>query len=173
MTKLIKLGHKELYAIVDDEDYDILMNNRWCANGKKDKDGVYHWYAERGVSRKALCKGKKHLTIWMHRQIMEAPDEDEVDHINGNGLDNRRENLRVCTHKQNHLGKHTGWGKSKFKGVMWDKKTEKWVAYIHLDLGSFDTEEEAAGAYNKAAALNYGEYASMNICSIDKPGNVV
>jgi hypothetical protein len=93
----------------------------------------------------------------------------EVDHWNHDGLDNRRENLRVCTKAQNnhncrkhrwHNGEYTS---SKYKGVCWNKTEKKWMAYIHRKtLGYFRTEEEAALAYNAAATRDFGEFAVLN-----------
>ena len=104
----------------------------------------------------------------MHRLIMQAIDGQYVDHINGDGLDNRRENLRICTHAQNMQNQMpVRLGTSKYKGVSWDKVAKKWAAHINLDgkpkkLGRFVAEEDAAKAYDSAAIEHYGEYARPN-----------
>ena len=103
--------------------------------------------------------------IYLHRYITGAPDGMFVDHINGNKLDNRSCNLRVCTMAQNNM--NTGPKTGKYKGVHWSKTQKKWVSQITKDgktqtLGSFGTEEAAAIAYNKAATELYGEYAYIN-----------
>jgi hypothetical protein len=114
----------------------------------------------------------------MHRLLVEVNLGQEVDHINGNGLDNRKENLRVCTKSQN-LGnqkKTKLYGgvatSSKYKGVSWDKRVQKWVAKIGINgkrvyLGLFEDEEKAAEAYNKAALEYFGEFALLNATKIN------
>jgi len=101
----------------------------------------------------------------MHRLIMGNPQGMEVDHINGNGLDNRRCNLRVVTTSQNQANQHARRGRSSFKGVF--KQRSRWRARIHvqqkgINLGSFLTEEEAARAYDAAALHYFGEHACLN-----------
>ena len=92
-----------------------------------------------------------------------------VDHINHDGMDNRRANLRAATHAQNtyHRKKRSGATKSKYKGIHWRKENKKWVARImfegkRIHLGSFHTEIEAAKAYDRAAKKYHGEFASLN-----------
>lgn len=82
----------------------------------------------------------------------------EVGHVNGDNSDNRVENLRLLTHKQNNRSKAKTYGSSKYRGVHWDKKKEKWVAMIKIDkknqnLGSFNNESIAAACWNCAAAI--------------------
>jgi len=91
-----------------------------------------------------------------------------VDHIDGNGLNNAKANLRICTFAQNIRNSKIRVGcSSKYKGVCWDKKASNWRARIMINgrltsLGSFDSEESAGMAYDTAAISNYGEYASTN-----------
>ena len=98
----------------------------------------------------------------MARLIMYAPEGMDVDHKNGDPLDNRRKNLRVCTHRQNCQGRRPNKNcLSKYKGVSWFKG--KWTAMINQKyLGRFDNEINAAKAYDEKAKELYGEYAYIN-----------
>ena len=105
----------------------------------------------------------------IHRLIMGLVPNDgfEVDHINHNTLDNRRENLRVCTKSENQRNKRSMPGTSKFKGVFWHSAARKWAACItesgrNKYIGVFNVEEDAARAYDREALLLYGEFAYMN-----------
>lgn len=106
----------------------------------------------------------------MHRAILNVPDGLLVDHINHNGLDNRKANLRIATLQQNSWNARPAIknGKpKKYKGVNWDKDKQKWQANIYIEsklkhLGSFDNEKEAAKVYDTAAKKYRGEYAFLN-----------
>lgn len=109
--------------------------------------------------------------IYMHREILGLKKEDGIysDHIDYNGLNNRRCNLRKCTNVENirHQRCQTRNKSSKFKGVCWNKQEEKWQAYIYYNeklvhLGRFNNEIEAAEAYDKKAIELFGEFASLN-----------
>jgi len=152
MTKEIQLTQGKV-AIVDDEDFNFI--NQWHWNARQING---HWYAKRGEAGK---------TIFMHRIIMNAPKGLEVDHIDGDGLNNLRENLRVCTHAENlrnqRLPRHN---KSGYKGVL-PYINGKVRALIQLNgekifLGIFDNAEEAAHAYDAKAIELYGEFARLN-----------
>lgn len=159
MSKRIKLT-RGYEAIVDDEAFEHLNQLKWYAIPKGNTV-----YARRWTSRK--CPPRK--SIYMHRMIMDFPDE-EVDHKNCNGLDNRRENLRITRNKQNNqanVGKMNKKCSSKYKGVHWCKRDKRWYSSIYvngkgLHLGLFRDEEEAAKIYNKAAIEHFGEFARLN-----------
>ena len=149
-------------AIVDDEDYEELMQWKWYANV-----GVGSPRATRMAPRDGEGRQK---TILMHRQIMNAPDARVVDHINHDTLDNRRStNLRVCTRAQNQANRiKRAPGTSQFKGVHWDTQRMRWRARLRINgreirLGRFRDEKEAARAYNRAAKEHFKEFANLNI----------
>jgi len=148
------------YAIVDPEDFERLNKHKWHAvkNGNT-------FYAIR-------CFGpaKKTTYIRMHREIINPPDHLVVDHINHNGLDNRKANIRPATRAQNNYNrlivKRKGLS-SKYKGVAWKKEKKKWRAQMHFNgklifLGYFKEEIKAAKAYDKAAKKHYGQFACLN-----------
>lgn len=148
-------------AIVDDDMYDYLSQWKWYAR----KDGK-NWYAQRNDGIKPFRK-----LVLMHREITNAPNGMDVDHWNRNGLDNRRENLRVCTRTEN--SRNAGLritNKSGYKGVCWNKQHRVYDAHIRVDgkflyLGSFSDSREAARAYDAAAKKHYGEFAWLNFQS--------
>lgn len=135
---------------VDKEDYELLKNYTW-------------WMSERGYAYTKINR----QSIYMHKLIMNhvTYPKSIVDHKNRNRFDNRKSNLRVATHAQNiaNSGPRTITG-SKYKGVNFDKQTGKWRAKaIDKHLGRFDSEEEAAQAYDVAAFNNHGEFAYLNL----------
>lgn len=105
--------------------------------------------------------------VYMHREIMNNPAGLFVDHKNREGLDNRKSNLRLATCRQNNCNSIKKRGSSKYRGVSYCKRRRKWRATInfngkHIWLGHFDSEEEAARAYDRAAKIYHGEFAALN-----------
>jgi len=152
--RCIKLT-KGKYAIVDLEDYEKLNQNKWRA-----LRGPQTFYAVRSE------KGK---TIYMHNQIMLPPPGKIVDHDDHNGLNNSRHNLQLATRSQNACNRRKRDSKctSRYKGVWFNKAENKWMSVIKVDgkrifLGYFDNEIDAARAYDNAARLYHGDFASLN-----------
>lgn len=152
---------QDQFAIVDDADYEWLSQFKWCADKR-----VRTFY----VIRSQRIKGKNFF-IYMHRLILglERDDKREADHVNGDGLDNRRSNLRIVTHRQNlwNLSAQSERGSSRFKGVSWYKRDKKWRSGIRyndqlIHLGYFDDEIDAAKAYDVKAKELFGEFARLN-----------
>lgn len=150
---------KGLFATVDDIDYERLRQFNWYAHGS---DRI--WYA---VSRRS--RRDDHKIFRMHRFILGITDSSmKVDHKDGDGLNNCRANLRVCTNAQNlRNARRSSKNTSGFKGVSWHADCKKWAAYIFPDdqsiyLGLFLLKEDAAKAYDEAALHCYGEFAHLN-----------
>lgn len=140
------------FAIVDDDDYPMLVKHNWHALKSR---GTY--YARRKIGTNKL--------IQMHRLILNADITQQIDHINGNGLDNRKNNMRLCTHAQNNMNKNKIWSKSGFKGVTLNH--HKWSARITVNnkikyLGRYKNIKDAARAYDLAAIKFFGNFAKTN-----------
>lgn len=153
------------FAIVDDEDFVRVKGFRWYADCKK--NGIKrNWYAGH-LFWNSKCK-KKEGEVSLHRFILRAKVGERVDHVNHNGLDNRKCNLRICTHSENMRNRVIGKNNtSGFKGVCLDKRNGRWYAQIKVDkrlffLGSFVDKTDAARAYNEAAKKYHGEFAYLN-----------
>jgi AP2 domain-containing protein len=152
--KEIELTRGKL-AMVDNGDYDELIQWEWTANLSKGK-----WYARRHLGN------RKYMS--MHRQIMGNILGVDFDHKDGNGLNNQRHNLRECTHIQNmQNGLIKSNNTSGYKGVSWYKNYGKWLSRIVVNrqrvcLGYFDDIIDAAMAYDNAAKKYFGEFARTN-----------
>jgi hypothetical protein len=139
---------------VDEADYGWLKAYTWCV--VKTADKTPKWYA------KAWIPEKKKMA-YMHRMIM-GDTELKVDHKNGDGLDNRRENLRYVNNYQHAQNSRRKLGKSGVLGVYWNRYTNRWRAEIRCNgkkwrIGWFKTLEEAREAREKAMKELHGEYA--------------
>ena len=143
-------------ALIDDEDFERISQYHWCFDGR-------YVIANPSKPRNIIKR------IYLHRLVMNTPDGFETDHINRNKLDNRKSNLRVCTHIENAQHKIT-YNKYGYKGINLMKdngRTKKWRSRIIVNtkeilLGYFSTKEKAARAYNKAATKYFGEFAILN-----------
>lgn len=139
-------------ALVDSDDHKKLSSRKW-------------WLGPRG--RYAVSQDGRR-TIYMHQEIMPTEKGMYVDHINGNNLDNRKQNLRICEHRMNRanssLSKNNTTG---YKGVHFDSRYGTWSARIGVNnkkihLGTFDNPKSAAIAYNNAARKYWGDFANLN-----------
>ena len=162
MSKEIPLYNKKKeitsYTMVDDDNYDYLMQWKW-RNA--------HGYAMRG--ERIGGRDGRYVEYRIHRIVANCPDGKVVDHISGNTLDNRRCNLRICSAKDNSRNARKTMSKrsSQFKGVSYIKRGNKWSSCIRNEgkqywLGQFGTELEAAKVYNINAKKYYGEFANLN-----------
>ena len=138
-------------TLIDIDDVDKIKNYKWCLKAQ----GYIH-------------SGSKSKIINLHRLIMDCPDDMVVDHINHNKLDNRKSNLRICTHHQNsmNISKHSN-NTSGVSGINWRKDEQKWVARIGINnkrlfLGYFNTKKEAIEARKQAEIDLFGEYRNKN-----------
>lgn len=147
-------------VIVDDEDYERINSRKWELNPEG-----------RGYAlRKGNKKRGEPRSVQMHREVLNAPPGTVVDHINGNGLDNRKCNLRIADTQKNSFNKRKAVGNytSKYKGVFKRSGCDTWTARIkfndrHIELGgSYKSEEYAAAIYNFAARVMFGEFRLEN-----------
>jgi hypothetical protein len=182
LCRLLRYGYtfrripltKGMYAIVDVRDYEFLRKREWHV-----QPGINTYYAITTI----FIKGKR-KRVSMHRYLLKSDfakcDTQKtiqsnlrgklvVDHINGNGLDNRRANLRFCTYAQNNCNKRIkAKGASKYRGVLKSRNSNKpWQAKIHINnkriiIGLFKTQLEAALAYDSAARKYHGQFATLN-----------
>jgi hypothetical protein len=146
------------FTIVDREIYDRITAMRWFAARARDAFYAHHTGYDAG----------QNITVRMHRVVAFAPPGIFVDHINGDTLDNRAANLRLCTageNSRNSIKKRPA--KSRYKGVSISNTGNRWVTNIHHDgklhfVGSFIFEIDAAAAYDREARKHFGEFARLN-----------
>lgn len=149
-----------MVALVDKQDYKEVMKYKWYVDKKRKVSYASHTFLD------PLTKTQKKVT--MHRFIMDTPKGMHTDHINGNGLDNRRSNLRICTASQNrHNVGVISTNTSGYKGVVYHPQTKlKWLAQIcfngkNIYLGVYPTKELAYEAYCKACIKYHGEFSRL------------
>jgi hypothetical protein len=151
-----KYGIKKV--IIDDEDYELYKSKTWSLRYNSHAKSFYcSWHRVGGK------------TIYLHRLIMGAKDRTQiVDHINHDTMDNRKNNLRICSIRESNRNTRSRISNiSGYKGVSFSKIRNKWWAriginYESIDLGYFDDKKDAARAYNEAAKKYHGEFALLN-----------
>jgi hypothetical protein len=155
-------------ALVDDEDAELVLAFKWCAAWRESSKT---YYAVRGLSP-AISGTGGYVQVYMHRSLvgLESGDRRMVDHRDRNGLNNTRQNLRVCTRSRNVANSIGNPSRrlSRFKGVSRSDNGQGWCAQIivnrkRIRLGTFPTEEAAALAYDAAAVEHFGQFALTNV----------
>lgn len=152
---------KDMYTLIDKDDYCLVEKKKWCC--------VYRGKAKTPCAMASPSKRMPYC--YLHRAIMKPPSDMVVDHINGDGLDNRRCNLRICTQSQNTMNRHQ---EKKWKGISYRKDNQIWRAYIQINkkmlgLGHYNKALDAATAYNIAAIKYFGEFACLNDLTLSPP----
>lgn len=155
MSALLQLKplNKNYFTIVDDEDFEKLSKQNWKCNPHSKR-----------AYRVVYNHPQKPKYIYMHREITNCPEGREVDHINGNGLDNRKINLRIVTREQNMWNqKINKRNKSGYTGVYWNKLNKNWRTRFQIgdkiiEVGSFKDKYEAVLAYERKIAEYRGEF---------------
>ncbi len=154
--KQIKLGNG-LFSLIDDRDLISVSK--------------FNWYTSESKKGKFYVKRLESPQIYLHRFLMDSPEGKQIDHINGNRLDNRKSNLRMVSQTQNNYNSIKRIGTtSKFKGVFYDKsgkRIKRWTTQGRIlgkktFLGRYLTQEEAAKTYDTFALKHYGEFAKTN-----------
>ena len=144
-------------TMVSPKDSALLENHKWHAHLSSDTFYAFRTQHEKNISKKKAIRSYHYL----HRMILET--ERLVDHKNQNSLDNRRNNLREATRIQNGANSKMRTGMSKFRGVSYDNERGKWVTQAgSMFCGRYDTELDAARAYNEYAKLFFKEFAVLN-----------
>lgn len=152
---------KGYFALVDDEDYEFLSNFKWSANVQR-----HTVYAKKSAYRKKNMLTSNTNEIMLHRMILKPKNGEVVDHIDGNGLNNQKVNLRLCKQSENLRNKkHYKNNSSGVKGVYFNKQANKWIAQIGFNkkmiyLGSFINKHEAAQAYKEKSQKLFGEFVN-------------
>jgi hypothetical protein len=162
-----------LFALVSPEDFERVGAHKWHLKRRKSDPG--RLYVQRTVRLTPGRAGKK-TSVMLHSEVMGVPPGQLVDHRNGDGLDNRRSNLRLATHRDNSVNvtRSANQKRGGHKGVSWNPRAKKWQASIgagpvkpcgrraRIYLGVFVDPADAARAYDAAALEHYGEFASLN-----------
>ena len=172
--------------VIDTEDWDKVKEHSWCilathrhrnstpyaVAGIPHPEGGWFVRADDGIRRRLRTN------IQLHHLILGKPQKGMVtDHINHNGLDNRKENLRFATCRQNNANVRSRKNSSsQYLGVCWDKEGKKWRVVVIVNgksqhVGRFICEHQAALAYNKKAKELYGEYANLNVINMPEDNN--
>lgn len=142
--------------------------------------GNHNWYTRKVrfshlfYALRSVHKDGGVTAVFLHNEIMPPETGKEIDHRNGNGLDNRRSNLRACSHMENLQNSRKSTNKkfsSLYKGVDWHKRAKRWRARItvdrkRIDLGTYTHESQAAIAYDRAAIEHFGNFAYLNFQDI-------
>lgn len=154
-------------CLIDAYDYDLVKEYRWFYNKPKNSNSGY-------VLTNIRIDGKQKI-LKMHRLLMSFPDKSlDIDHINRNGCDNRRCNLRICTHQENQMNTSKQKNnKSNYKGVYFHKRDKKYISSIRFNkklihLGYFEDPIEAAKAYDKKAKELFKEFAVLNFPKVSE-----
>jgi hypothetical protein len=159
MAKKVPVGRGN-FAIVDDEDFDLMSRYVWQAAASGSGSGLVY----------AVTK------LRMHRLVVNAPPGFMVDHINGDSLDNRKSNLRICTNAENQQNTPGRGGSSRYKGVSFNTKRQKWYGTFlyngeYFYCGAFDNEEDCARAVDKKRREVCGNFASLNLWHLSDEEN--
>lgn len=161
-------------AMSDEQTSGQLRNNRGTVLVDPQDSWLLHfpWFEHKGTNtsyaRTKINRDGWHTFIFLHRAIMQPAPHEVVDHKNGNGLDNRRSNLRVCTKGQNSCNRRGGCKTSRFKGVSWNSKDKCWRMQVGargeriIEYYGKNREEDAARSYDQHAKRLFGDFAFLN-----------
>lgn len=147
-------------ALIDDEDAARVLQFKW--------EYMLNARSKRGYAKRKVKRNGKNHSVYLHRFLLNAPPGIQVDHINGNGLDNQKSNLRLATHGQNQFNSRKRVdSQNKYKGIYHDNQRGTYVARLKakgydISLGGFKTAIEAARAYDELARAYHGEFARLN-----------
>lgn len=158
----IPLQNSVMHALIDESYYEELSQYNWYVQKHGRTYRAFRSEYERKDGKKINQK-----TIYLHRSIMKPKKRQMIDHIDGNGLNNRRSNLRLCTHQQNCCNRPLRTGSfSGAIGVKWNRRIKRWKAYVSISkkrllIGNYINKYEAILARNVSASFAYGEFARI------------